>query len=85
MRRRTEQPKWQARLARWQRRAHDNPLTICGLVGASAVIGLPPLGIISVMAGQLRTPLAMFVLAVLTGRTLRFAAVLAGMTAIDIP
>lgn len=81
VRRRTDSPKWQARLARWQRRTHDSPWTVTGLVGISALLGLPPLAVLSVLAGQLRAPLILFTLAVFSGRTLRFAAVFAGVTA----
>lgn len=84
VRRKIESPKAQARLALWQRRAHDNPWTVTGLIGGSALVGLPPLAIISVLAGQLRAPLVLFTAAVFTGRTLRFAAVFAGVSVIGL-
>ena len=84
VRRKTESPKWQARTATWQRRTRDNPWSVTGLIGASALLGLPPLAIISVLAGQLRASLALFAVAVFTGRTLRFAAVFAGVSAVGI-
>lgn len=85
IRRKTESPKWQARMARWQRRTQDNMWSVTGLISASAVLGLPPLAIISVLAGQLRAPVVPFVLAVFTGRTLRFAAIFAGIAAVNLP
>jgi membrane protein YqaA with SNARE-associated domain len=84
VRRKTDSPKWQARLAKWQRRTHDSPWTATGLVAVSAVLGLPPLAIISILAGQLRAPLVLFTVAVLTGRTLRFAALFAGVSAVHL-
>lgn len=85
VRRKTESPRWQTQLARWQRRAHDNPWSVTGLVTASALVSLPPLAIISMLAGQLRASFPLFILAVLTGRTLRFAAVFASISAINPP
>ena len=81
VRRRTESPKWQERMAVWQRRARHGPWSVTGLIGASALVGVPPLAIVSVLAGQLRASLPVFVVAVLAGRTLRFAAVFAGISA----
>jgi membrane protein YqaA with SNARE-associated domain len=84
VRRRTDSPRWQARLARWQRRTRDNPWSVTGLVGASALLGVPPLAIVSVLAGQLRASVVLFTVAVVAGRTLRFAAVFAGVSAVDL-
>jgi len=84
VRRRIDSPRAQARLAVWQRRTHDNPWTVTGLIGVSAVLGLPPLAIISVLAGQLRASLVLFTAAVFTGRTLRFGAVFAGISAVGL-
>jgi len=84
VRRKIESPKAQARLAAWQRRTQDNPWTVTGLIGVSALLGLPPLAIISVLAGQLRAPVVLFTAAVFTGRTLRFAAVFAGIAAVGL-
>lgn len=84
VRRKTESTRWQARLQVWQRRARDNPWATTGVVGGSAVLGLPPLAVTSVIAGQLRASLLWFTVAVFTGRTLRFAAVLGGVAALNI-
>lgn len=85
VRRKTESPRWQARMVTWQRRTQDNPWSVTALIGASAVLGVPPLAVISVLAGQLRASLPLFTVAVLTGRTLRFTAVLAGVSAVSLP
>ena len=79
VRRRTESAAWQARFATWQRRTRGSPLVVSALVFVSAVVGLPPLAVISVLAGQLAMPLAFFVSACFAGRLLRFAAVLGGV------
>jgi membrane protein YqaA with SNARE-associated domain len=84
VRRKIDSPRWQARVARWQRRTHDNPWAVTGLIGVSALLGLPPLAIVSVLAGQLRAPVAIFAVSVFVGRTLRFAAVFAGVSALDL-
>ena len=79
VRRRVEAPSWQARYATWQRRTRGSPWLVGGLVFASALVGLPPFAVISVLAGQLAVPLPLFVVAGLVGRWLRFAAVLGGV------
>jgi membrane protein YqaA with SNARE-associated domain len=84
VRRKTASPKAQARLELWQRRTNDNPWATTGLIGVSSVFGLPPLAIVSVLAGQLRTSLGLFVAAVFVGRTVRFAAIIAGVSAIGL-
>lgn len=83
--RKTESARWQARTATWQRRAQNSPWSVTALIGASALLGIPPLAIISVLAGQLRTSVVLFTVAVLIGRTLRFAAVFAGLSAVNLP
>ncbi|MGH3315719.1 MAG: VTT domain-containing protein [Nocardioidaceae bacterium] len=85
VRRKTETPKWQARMERWQARTHRNPATVFGLVSVSAVVGLPPLAIISVLVGQLRSSIALFIVAVFAGRTLRFAAIFGGVALLGAP
>jgi membrane protein YqaA with SNARE-associated domain len=74
--RRTSSPKWQQRLARWQQRTRDNSWLAAALLALSAVVGLPPLAVLSVLAGQLKVPLSLFVVVCFAGRTLRFASVL---------
>jgi membrane protein YqaA with SNARE-associated domain len=72
-------------MARWQGRTQRNPATVFGLVSVSAVAGLPPLAVISVLAGQLRSSIALFVIAVFAGRTLRFAAIFGGVVFVGAP
>lgn len=76
VRRRTDSPKFQARLATWQRRVGDRPLLGGLVIFASATVGLPPLAIVSVIAGSLRLSLPVFFVVGLVGRVLRFASIL---------
>ena len=78
VRRKTESTKWQNRFETWQRRTRGSPWIVGVLVFVSAAVGLPPFAVISVLAGQLRVPLWLFLLTGLTGRVIRFAAVLGG-------
>ena len=79
VRRRTEQPKAQARLVKWRSRTAERPVVATVLVFASALTGLPPFAILAVLAGQLRMSLALFFVVGLAGRWLRFVAVLGGV------
>lgn len=79
IRRKIEAPKQQARLKKWQARTHERPVLTGALVFISALTGLPPFAILSVLAGQLRMNLALFLVLGLAGRWLRFAAVLGGV------
>lgn len=76
--RRLDNPKAQARLARWRARTDERPLVAGGLVAVSAFSGFPPFAILSVLAGQLRMRLWLFLGLGLAGRWLRFSAVLGG-------
>lgn len=78
VRRKVEQPKNAARLETWRARTRDRPVLTGLLVLVSAVTGLPPFAILSVLAGQLRMSLTLFVTIGLTGRWLRFLAILGG-------
>ncbi len=78
IRRKSEQPKNKARLERWRTRTQDRPLLTGLLVFGSALVGLPPLAITSVLAGQLRMSLPQVFVLGLLGRWLRFVAVLGG-------
>lgn len=78
VRRRVEKPKAQAKLELWQRRTHDRPVVGALMVLASGATGFPPFAIVSVLAGQLRMNLWLFLGVGLVGRTLRFAAFLGG-------
>jgi membrane protein YqaA with SNARE-associated domain len=78
VRRRAETPKNAARLELWRARTHDRPVVTGLLVFVSAFTGFPPFAILSVLAGQLRMSLTLFLTIGLLGRWLRFAAVLGG-------
>jgi membrane protein YqaA with SNARE-associated domain len=78
VRRRAELPKNAARLETWRTRTHQRPVLTGTLVFLSAFSGFPPFAVVSVLAGQLRTSLALFFALGLAGRWLRFAAVLGG-------
>jgi membrane protein YqaA with SNARE-associated domain len=67
---------WRLRVRTWSERmlVHLDQPVVGGLVVlASAAGGIPPLAVVAVMAGLRRTPLAVFVVAVLVGRLARFA------------
>jgi membrane protein YqaA with SNARE-associated domain len=78
IRRRVEKPKNAARLELWRRRTHERPVVAGLLVFVSALTGLPPFAVLSVLAGQLRMSLVVFCVLGLAGRWLRFLAVLTG-------
>lgn len=78
VRRRAEQPKNAARLETWRKRTQERPVLAGSLVFLSAFSGFPPFAVLSVLAGQLRMSLVLFVVLGLVGRWLRFAAVLGG-------
>lgn len=76
VKRRVEQPKQRARLDKWQNRTESHPVLAGALVFVSGFTGFPPFAVVSVLAGQLRMNLALFLVIGLLGRWLRFAAVL---------
>lgn len=76
LRRKTSSPKWQSRLQTWQHRIGDRAWLGALILLVSAVTGFPPFAILSVIAGQLRVPIPVFLAAGMVGRTARFAAVL---------
>jgi membrane protein YqaA with SNARE-associated domain len=78
VRRKVEKPKTAARLETWRMRTHQRPVLTGGLIFVSAFTGFPPFAILSVLAGQLRMSLTLFLVIGLLGRWLRFAAVLGG-------
>lgn len=77
-RRKLAKPKNAARLETWRARAHHRPFLTGFLLFVSAVTGLPPFAIISVVAGQLRMSLTLFLTVGLLGRWVRFLLVLGG-------
>lgn len=78
IRRKIEQPRNAARLETWRTRTHDRPFFAGVMIFVSACLGLPPFAVVSVLAGQLRMSLPLFVTLGLLGRWLRFVAVLRG-------
>lgn len=79
IRRKVELPKNRARLETWRARIHDRPVAAGAMLFVSAYSGLPPFAIISVLAGQLRISLPLFVGLGLLGRWLRFVTILGGV------
>jgi membrane protein YqaA with SNARE-associated domain len=59
-----------ARVAKWQRRPHF-------VLALAATIGIPPLMLVSVVAGAMKISVRAYCLISLVGRTVRFAAILA--------
>ncbi len=82
MRRRLDTPKWQTRYATWQGRVTGRPFVSALVLLTSAFVGVPPFALMSVLAGQLRMPFWLFVVAGLIGRLGRFALVVAGISLI---
>lgn len=79
VRRRLEKPRNAARLDLWTRRTQERPAVAGLLLFVSALTGFPPFAVVSVLAGQLRMSLLLFLLLGLVGRWLRFVAVLGGV------
>ncbi|MBA2445989.1 MAG: VTT domain-containing protein [Nocardioidaceae bacterium] len=73
-------PGWQRQYDKVKRRTDDRPWMGMGLLFLSAVVGLPPLAIMAVLAGQLKFHRFWFFATTFVGRTLRFAAVLGGVS-----
>ncbi len=73
-------PAWQRQYARMQRLVADRAWLGSVLLFLSATLGLPPMAIMAVLAGQLRFYRLWFYLTTFVGRTLRFAAVLGGVS-----
>lgn len=72
--------RWAARMERvqgWCERRWYGPVLV---VGVSAVVGLPPFAVVCVLAGTLRMRWWVFLSLGLVGRSIRFAAVLAGLS-----
>lgn len=84
VRRKMSTPKRAAQLQRWQVRVGGRPGIASATVFAAGAVGLPPLAVVSVLAGQLRVPLALFMVAGTIGRFLRFVALAHGVTLLPI-
>lgn len=73
-------PGWQRQYEKVKARTDKRPWTGIALLFLSATIGFPPLAIMAVLAGQLTFHRVWFYLTTFIGRTLRFAAVLGGVS-----
>ncbi len=80
IRRKMESPGWQRQYDKVKTRIDSRPWMGMLLLFASASLGFPPLAIMAVFAGQLRFNRIWFYLVTFVGRTLRFAAVLGGIS-----
>jgi membrane protein YqaA with SNARE-associated domain len=74
-----ESPRWQAQYDKWTSRIDDRPWLGMALLFLSATLGVPPLAIMAVLAGQLHFHRLWFYVTTFVGRALRFAAVLGGV------
>jgi len=80
LRRKMSTPKRAAQLQLWQERVGGRPSVASAAVFAAAAASLPPLAVVSVLAGQLRVPVALFLAVGTIGRFLRFLALAHGAT-----
>lgn len=80
MQRRLASEKTGRRYARLLAATQGRPSRAAGMVLLAAVTGLPPLILMSLVAGSVRLRLSTFAAACVTGRFLRFAAIGAGVT-----
>jgi membrane protein YqaA with SNARE-associated domain len=78
--RKIAQPKWQQHYQRTRDRAESHVLGAATLVFLSATLGFPPMAVVAVVAGQLRFHRWVFYSTTLIGRTIRFAALLGGIS-----
>lgn len=78
MSRRMQQPKRQARVAKWRKQIEGRPWFSGLITFISAAVGFPPFFVIAVVAGSLRMNVAVFFVAGLIGRTLFFWVLLLG-------
>jgi membrane protein YqaA with SNARE-associated domain len=79
IRKKMESPRWQQQYAKVTERIADRAWVGMSLLFVSATLGVPPLAIMAVLAGQLHFHRLWFYLTTFVGRTLRFAAVLGGV------
>lgn len=77
---RMSSPSWQRQYDKVKRRTDEKPWVGVGLLFLSAVVGIPPLAIMAVLAGQLKFNRFWFFVTTFIGRALRFAAVLGGVS-----
>src|SRR5262245_23288675 len=84
LRRRMSTPKRSAQLERWRERVGERPSIASATVFAAAATSLPPLAVVSVLAGQLRVPLALFLVVGTIGRFLRFVTLAQGASLLSL-
>lgn len=77
-------PKRQRQLQTWQGRVHGRPVVSGLALFASALVGIPPFAVMSVLAGQLRMSFVVFVLTGFVGRAARFGLILGGVSMIHL-
>ncbi len=75
-----DSPRWREQYEKVKARTDSRPWLGTMLLFVSATTGLPPLAIMAVLAGQLHFRRVWFFVTTLVGRTLRFAAVLGGVS-----
>jgi membrane protein YqaA with SNARE-associated domain len=78
--RKMERPRWQRNYNKVRSRTDDQPWNAMALLFVAATVGLPPLAVVSVIAGQLRFNRFLFIITTMVGRILRFAVVLGGVS-----
>ncbi|MCH1867896.1 VTT domain-containing protein [Nocardioides sp. CFH 31398] len=75
--RKVAKEKNQVRLKKWQIKAEGRPVATAGILLLSAFTGLPPFAVMSVVAGVVRVPWAVFWATGFVGRAARFWCILA--------
>lgn len=80
IRKKMDSDNWRRQYERLKARTDRQPWMGIVLLFASATIGFPPLAVMAVLAGQLHFNRFAFYLTTFVGRTLRFAAVLGGVS-----
>lgn len=80
MQKRLAKPKVKAAHDKWQARAEGRPVFIGVINFSAAFLGVPPMLAMAAVAGSVRMPLPIFLSTCLVGRTLRFYAILAGVS-----
>lgn len=84
MRRQMAKPKWRKQYVKWSGRVQGRPWFSATVLFASALFGFPPLAVTAVLAGQLRMSFPVFAVTCFVGRSIRFWAVLAGVSLIEL-
>jgi membrane protein YqaA with SNARE-associated domain len=79
IRNKMESTRWQQQYAKVTDRIDNRPWVGMTLLFLSATLGIPPLAIMAVLAGQLHFHRFWFYLTTFVGRAIRFAAVLGGV------